>query len=212
MAGGSIVRERVREDAKETGRVEAFSDGVFAIAITLLVLDIKVPRLESLEEGGLLEALRRQWPSYLAFGSSFLTILIMWINHHNLMKVIRRIDHNFLLLNGLLLMWITLLPFPTSLISEHLLDSEGWLATAIYAGLSLMIAIFYNVVWFYAVKGGRLLDGGSNNSLAGSISRRYMFGPLLYLVAFALAFLSPLASIGICIGLAIFFAIPNRIT
>lgn len=208
-----MIANKAAEEIKETGRVEAFSDGVFAIAITLLVLEIKVPRIG---EGGdvvdLGTTLLKQWPSYLAFASSFLTILIMWINHHNLMKVIKRVDHNFLLLNGLLLMWITLVPFPTSLISEHLLEPEGWLAAAIYAGLGLMIAIFYNVLWFYSVKGGRLLGRGSNLALASSISRRYVFGPTFYLVALALAFASPLASISVCIGLALFFALPNETT
>jgi len=215
MAGTSRLMEsvgvetRVAEE-KETGRVEAFSDGVFAIAITLLVLDIKVPQLESIEEGGLLEALRKQWPSYLAFACSFLTILIMWINHHNFMKLIKRVDHSFLILNGLLLMGITLVPFPTALISEHLLGTEGWLAAAIYVGLSLMIAIFFNVLWFYSSRRGRLLGRGSDTVLAARTSRRYAIGPTLYLVAFVLAFVSPLASIGVCIGLGLFFAWPNN--
>ncbi len=209
--GNEVVPQQGTESDKETGRVEAFSDGVFAIAITLLVLDVKVPRFESLGEGGtLVNALLKQWPSYLAFGSSFLVILIMWVNHHNLMKVIKRTDHNFLLLNGLLLMWITLVPFPTALISEYLLQPEGTVAAALYSGLSVLIALSYNLLWFYSVGNNRLLDKKSDMQLAGSITRRYVLGPLFYLIAFAMAFVSAGVSVAICIALAIYFTIPNR--
>lgn len=201
---------RATEEAKDTSRVEAFSDGVFAIAITLLVLDVKVPRGEGLgESGALIDALLKQWPSYVGFVASFLTILVMWVNHHNLMKVIKRSDHIFLLLNGLLLMWITLVPFPTSLISEYMLQPDAWVAAAVASGLSFLIAVSYNLLWFYAVGGGRLLDYGSDMNLAGSITRRYIFGPLIYLVSFVMAFINAPVSIVLWAGIAVFFAIPN---
>ena len=99
-----------RADEKETGRLEAFSDGVFAIAITLLILEIHVPK--EVEKGGLAPALLAEWPSYLAFVSSFAIIGIMWINHHRMFEFVRRIDQTLLLLNGLLLLAITFIPFP----------------------------------------------------------------------------------------------------
>jgi uncharacterized membrane protein len=102
------------QEAKETGRLEAFSDGVFAIAITLLILEIKVPHAQELGPGtGLGAALLRLWPSYLAFVTSFATILGMWVHHHRLFTHIRRIDHTFLFWNGLLLFLVTVVPFPT---------------------------------------------------------------------------------------------------
>src|SRR5215469_2591255 len=103
--------------ASETGRVEAFSDGIFAIAATLLVLDLKVP-----QTGGrtLASALRSQWPTYLAFVTSFATILIMWINHHRIFTLIGRSDDRLLFYNGLLLFGVTLVPFPTALVAEYL--------------------------------------------------------------------------------------------
>ncbi len=202
---------KTADESKETGRVEAFSDGVFAIAITLLVLDVKVPRGEALGDSGkLVDALLHQWPSYVAFVASFLTILIMWVNHHNLMKVIKHTNHIFLLLNGLLLMWITLVPFPTALISEYMLQPDAWVAAAVASGLSLLIAISYNLLWFYAVGGGRLLDQGSDMHLAGSITLRYLLGPVIYLISFAMAFINAAISIAIWAGIAIYFAIPNR--
>src|SRR5512132_2117231 len=104
-----------QEQEKETGRIEAFSDGVFAIAITLLVLDLKVPR--DLDEGvSLAQALLRQWPSYLAFIASFATIGVMWINHHKLFTLIKRSDDVLLILNVILLLGVTLTPFPTALV------------------------------------------------------------------------------------------------
>ena len=106
-------------DSKDTARTEAFSDGVFAIAITLLVLDIKVPQ-ELPESVRLGTALLQLWPSYLAFLTSFVTIGIMWINHHRLFTLIKRSDHWLLQLNGLLLLEDTFLPFPTAIVAEGL--------------------------------------------------------------------------------------------
>src|SRR5207248_9103881 len=107
------------EGLKETGRIEAFSDGVFAIAITLLVLDIQVqlPR-EVSDPAVLLDRLAKLWPFYLAYVISFATIGIMWINHHRLLTLITHSDHVFLLLNTFLLFWISFVPFPTSLLAE----------------------------------------------------------------------------------------------
>ena len=103
--------------ANETARIEAFSDGVFAIAITLLVLDLKVPR--DLPDGQTLTgALLAQWPAYLAFASSFMTILIMWVNHHRIFTLVGRSDSRLLFFNGLLLMGVTVVPFPTALVAD----------------------------------------------------------------------------------------------
>src|SRR5215813_3568997 len=99
--------------SSETSRIEAFSDGVFAIAITLLVLDLKVPP----DPSGihrLAELLLSEWPAYLAFLTSFATILIMWINHHRIFTLVGRSDDRLLFYNGLLLLGVTVVPFPTS--------------------------------------------------------------------------------------------------
>ena len=110
----------VCNEEKETLRTEAFSDGVFAIAITLLVLDIKVPELDSLvEKGGLAQALLAQWPVYLAFMISFVNLLIIWVCHHNIFSLIRKTDGSFLYINGFLLLTVTVFPFTSSLLGEY---------------------------------------------------------------------------------------------
>src|SRR5690242_14008465 len=114
----------------ETGRLEAFSDGVFAIATTLLVLDLKVPGSGE----PLAETLLAEWPVFVAYVISFSFILIMWINHHWMFQHIVRIDSTFMLLNGLLLLGITVVPFPTNLVAQYVLTADQRLATAIYSG------------------------------------------------------------------------------
>jgi len=198
-----------RENLKETGRVEAFSDGVFAIAITLLVLDLHVPRgLHSV--AGLLGSLREQWPAYLAFLLSFATIGIMWINHHYLFNLITRTDHWLLVFNALLLLTITVVPFPTSLLAEYVGHDGQQVAMAVYSGWGLVIALMFNLVWRYATHGNRLISSRADPEVVRVISRGYAFGPFLYLLSFVLAFIFVPASLGVAIALAIFFALPGN--
>ena len=200
-------------DARGTGRVEAFSDGIFAVAITLLVLTINVPHADALRPGeSLLHALGQQWPSYLAYVTSFATILIMWVNHHNLFQQIWRTDHPFLLLNGVLLLGITVVPFPTALLATYIREPQARTAALVYSGMFLVIAIFFNLMWRYAAQDGRLLGPTADRRFVAVITRQYRTGPLLYLIPFALAFLSAFASFGFCMALAVYFALPISVT
>jgi uncharacterized membrane protein len=193
---------------KETGRVEAFSDGVFAIAMTLLVLDLKVPRASELASpAALLPALSRQWPTFAAYLTSFATILVMWVNHHKLFNLIRRTNGAFLFLNGLLLLFVTFVPFPTALVSEYLRRPEARTAAAIYSGTYVALAIAFNLLWRYASGRMRLLDSRTTRAQVEEINRHYAFGPALYFTAFVLAFWSVAASLCLCLGLAAFFAL-----
>jgi len=195
--------------SNDTARIEAFSDGVFAIAITLLVLDLKVPR--ELHEGQTLtSALAHQWPAYVAFVTSFLTILVMWINHHRMFTHIKRSNTLLLFFNGLLLLGITFLPYPTSVVAEHLQDHEQNAAVVFYCSTFLVIALFFNLLWRYAAYHNRLLDKNANATAVKSITQSYNFGPLLYLVATGIAFVSGLVSLIFTLILAIFFAIPDK--
>ena len=195
--------------SNDTARVEAFSDGVFAIAITLLVLDLKVPR--DLHEGRTLaDVLLEQWPAYLAFVTSFMTILVMWINHHRIFRLIGRSDDRLLLYNGLLLMGITLVPFPTSLVAEYLRHDGQRTAALVYNATFIVIGICFNLLWRTAAVNDRLLDARADRSAVRAISHAYRLGPVWYAIAFGLAFVSVTASLALNLGLALFFAAPTR--
>ena len=203
-----------QSDQKETGRLEAFSDGVFAIAVTLLVLDFKVPKPADLPAGpgtfgthGLLAAMLAQWPTLLAYLTSFLSILVMWVNHHLLFGLIRRTDHLFLYLNGLLLLFVTFVPFPTALVAAYLGRPGATAAAALYSATYLCIAIVYNALWRHASRDRLLLDGAASAAAIAEIDRSYRCGPPLYGLAFVLAFVNLTASLLTCLGLAVFFSI-----
>jgi uncharacterized membrane protein len=200
----------MNEDQKETGRVEAFSDGVFAIAITLLILELKVP-LFGVEHGDpssadLWHRLAADWHHYLAFFLSFVSILVMWVNHHRIFSVIRKCDDGFLFWNGLLLMCITVVPYPTALIAEYMDKSAANAAAAVYSGVGLIIALAFTALWQYAIRGGRLLTPGFREREVADLSRQYRYGPLAYATAFAVSFVSAAASIGLCLAMVVFFA------
>ena len=187
---------------KETARIEAFSDGVFAIAITLLILEIKVPTADNDLAGQLL----RQWPSYVAFVISFAFIGIMWINHHRLFSHIKRSNNALLFLNLLLLLGVTAVPFPTAVLAQHLGTGNQRAAAILYHGTYFAIAIFFNILWRYA--GRHLLGKEPDPSAADKISVQYGVGPLLYLVCIALTWVNVPASLLLSVALAIFFALP----
>lgn len=187
----------------ETGRIEAFSDGVFAIAITLLILAVKVPKAADLGEDGLSAALLAQWPQYLAFVTSFATILAKWINHHRIFTYIQRSDHTLLYWNGLVLLLVTFLPFPTALMAEYLQHPEGNVAGAVFAGTFVAISFSFKALWNYVSKNNNLLAQNIHPDDIEQINKRLRFAPLLYLGPFAVAFVAPKVSVGLCLCLAI---------
>jgi len=194
-------------DEKETGRVEAFSDGVFAIAITLLILDLHVPRdLPATTTLG--NALLTQWPSYLAFITSFALIGIMWINHHKLFTLIKRSDHLLLVFNLLLLLGATAVPFITSLLAEYIGHNGQRVAAMIYMGNFFAIAVFFNLLWRYAARGRRLLGRDVTEAEVRSINRSYALGPPVYLLCLMTAYFSVPIGLGMTIALVIFYALP----
>ncbi len=201
------------DEKKETTRVEAFSDGVFAIAITLLVLELK-PAIDHVLEGhpeiGLFGAMWEQWPIFLAFVISFATLGIMWLNHHRLFNLIIRIDHTLLVLNLFVLFAATVVPFPTALLGEYSKDPTSFRdATLLYGGAFVLVAIAYNLLWRYATYRNHLLDQHVDPQQVKRINRQYLFGPIMYAVAFALAWVSPVLSLGVEALLAAFYLLPG---
>jgi TMEM175 potassium channel family protein len=193
----------------ETNRVEAFSDGVFAIAITLLILEVKVPH-DVAPPMTLAQALGHQWPSYLAFVTSFFTILIMWVNHHRLFTHIGRCDDGLLFYNGFLLLGVAALPFPTALVAQYLGHAGQTTAASIYNGTLIAIAICFNLLWRSASRHGRLLHEDHDRDAIRHITESYRYGPLWYVVALALEFVSVTASLVLNLALALYFALPSK--
>ena len=197
------------DDEKQTARIEAFSDGVFAIAITLLILELKVPLFppqHNPSNGELLQSLGDDWHHYLAFFLSFTSILVMWVNHHRIFTVVRKADDAFIYWNGLLLLFITIVPFPTALIAEFMDKDAANTAAAVYSGMALLIALAFTGLWQHAIKDGRLLTKGFREREAEELTRQYRYGPVAYLIAFGLSFVSAKLSIGLCLALVVFFA------
>ncbi|HTP22036.1 MAG TPA: TMEM175 family protein [Solirubrobacteraceae bacterium] len=193
-----------------TGRLEAFSDGVIAVAITLLVLNIHVPTPPLLPGRTLAHELGANWPVYAAYVTSFLTIGIIWINHHVMIRRLREPDHMILFLNLLLLMSIAVLPFATSLMAAYLKQSRGQhLAAAVYSGAFLVMALFFATLnrHLLLVKPQSLREEipveRRRQILARSIS-----GVIPYAIATVLAVVSSYVTLGICAALAVFYALP----
>lgn len=192
--------------AKETSRLETFADGVFAIAITLLVLEIHVP------EGGedLGAAILAQWPSFAAYVISFLTIGVMWVSHHQMFTIIRRTTPTFLFLNVIFLLPVAFVPFPTALVAQHILDPDGrTTAVLIYGAVSVVIALMFNVLWWYAYRRGLIAEIADGSGLR--VSRGFLTGPLAYLAGTLIALVNPFLSMAIFFGLAIYWMLPGRI-
>jgi uncharacterized membrane protein len=193
---------------EETSRIEAFSDGIFAIAATLLILEIRTP--ENLHGGQLGGALASLWPSYLAFITSFFTIGVMWMNHHRLFNLIGKSDQGLLAANGLLLLGVTFVPFPTALLARFLTHADARVAAMFYNAVFLYIALAFQVLWRHASGHSRLLEDDADPESVAAITRQYRFGPVFYIVLIGIAYYSAGASLVLNLALAVFFAIPSR--
>lgn len=192
---------------KETGRLEAFSDGVFAIAITLLVLELKVPdvAVAGISPAVLAKALLKQWPSYVGLVTSFFTILIMWVHHHAILRVVRRTDAWLHFANGCLLLGITFVPYPTSILASYLETPAAKMAAAFYAGTFVFIAIcFY--LFIRAAFRKPLLSPTASVEFVNKTCHSYMYGPPLYLLATLAAIVDVRFSLAITTALWIFWA------
>ena len=187
-------------------RVEAFSDGVFAVAITLLALELRVP-----EDGGtLLHRMLTIWPSYLAYVVSFLTIGIMWLNHHTMFKHIVRVNRPLLLLNLLLLMVVAVVPFPTALageeLGEHLRGDDAKTIMVTYGLLMIVMSTFFSAVWWYVVFHPGMLDERLPSAAVRRSIPRFGIGLFGYLAATVIALVSPLTALVLFGLLALYYA------
>lgn len=162
-------------NGSQTTRLEAFSDGVFAIAITLLVLEIHVPS----GEGSLLHRLGSQWLVYVTFVVSFVVIGIMWLNHHEMFRVIRTVDHGVVVANLFLLLTVSFLPFPTKVMGEELGGTnfaDRQTAAVFYASSFVAVTIAFNALWWQATRQQRHVGPDIQKATLTARTRRYALG------------------------------------
>ena len=192
----------------ETARTEAFSDGVFAIAITLLILEIvvKVPH-EPLAADRLAAELSHLWPSYIAYFASFATIGVMWLNHHRLFTLIEKNDEGLASYNLALLLGVTWVPFPTALLASQLTSPGQRIAAIVYAGSFFVIAIIFNLMWRHACK-AQLVRAHLD---VDAITRQYAAGPVLYALLVGIGALNGVACLVVSAAIAIYFLLPPRL-
>jgi uncharacterized membrane protein len=193
-------------------RVEAFSDAVFAIIITLLALDLRVPRDEAQRSASLVDALLHQWPVYVAFIASFLQVGVLWANHHAMFHYIRRTDHRVLVYNLLLLMAVAVLPFTSALLAEYVRGSRSDLraAAVVYSGMLGICGVFLNAVWHHALDAGLVKPHADPHRLY-ALRRHWLLMPVFYAIALVFAMLSPRFSLGIYLLLLFYYALPGPI-
>ena len=194
------------------GRLEAFSDGVLAVAITLLVLNLHVPSATGSpgHPVSLGHELLKMWPQYAAYVTSFMTIGIIWINHHAMISRLREADHTILILNLFLLMSIAVIPFATDLMAAYLRGNQGeHLASAVYSGAFLLMSICFSALnrHILLMKVG-LLNDAPSEQWRRTAFRRSRLGLIPYLLATVLAAVSPYVTLAICGALAVFYALP----
>lgn len=193
----------------DTHRIEGFSDGFFAVVITLLVLDLRPPEDSGQSAAG---SLLELWPVAAAYLVSFINIYILWVSHHELMRIAARPQTGFLYLNGGLLLGIGIMPFATAFLADHLRGEDLRIAAMLYTGVFLWVAVFFNLLWRYLnAKPSRLLESVTPHD-RHRISRTQLVTLALYVGAFGLSWLSPPAGVGITVILAVFFAVADRLS
>lgn len=192
-----------------TSRITAFSDGVFSIAITLLVLNLRIPigPLSELPKG-LPDQLGKQWPSLLSYILSFVIIGIYWVAHHNMFHYIKRSDRPFLWINILLLMCVAFIPFPAGLLGAYPLET---ISLIIYASSLILTNLMLSLLWWYATSNHRLVDQDIDPHFVRVVNRRNMTAPVVYAASIGLSFLSPLASLIVFFLFPLYYIIPGHI-
>jgi len=196
-----------------SARVEAFSDGVLAIAITLLVLDLVVPSRATAAEHGLARALAEEWPSYLAYLVSFVVIGIIWVNHHTVFTKVHRVDRPVLFANLLVLLTVSLLPFPTRLLAEYLTaGDDSHVAAAVYSATMLVMGLSFALLWWTITRDARLLHEHLDAAGNRATLRRFAVGNVFYLITVGLSFASAIGALAVHAALAVYYCFDQLAT
>jgi uncharacterized membrane protein len=184
------------------GRLHALIDGVFAIALTLLVLDLPKPN----DSTRLVHDLAHQWPSYVAYLVSFTTIGVLWIEHHGMMSAVRSINRRFLERTLIFLLFVSIIPWPTALAASYADTDQARPAAILYATVMMLMGLSFAAGWRYLTAHPQLVSEPARGAFPAG-TRRAMIGGLVYLIAIAVAIVSPTASFGVDAAIAIYFAV-----
>jgi uncharacterized membrane protein len=176
---------------KETLRIETFSDGVFCIAVTLLSIEIGVELHGDVTDKELTHALLAKWPLYVAYVISFVNVLLAWIGHHGLFKMLHRSDNSIMITNGLLLMLVALVPFPTKTLGEFLVTDGLKTATIFYTGYFVLISIAFRLLWYAASRRPGILANDVTPTQIKQTTRNENIGLICNTIIFSVAFFNP---------------------
>jgi uncharacterized membrane protein len=174
------------------------------------VLAIKVPTMPDGDQPGyLVQQLEKEWPQYITYVISFITILLMWINHHVMFERVKKVDHTLMILNGLMLLPITLVPFPTSLLAVFILHPQARYAAGLFAGSYVMIAGMYNLVWSHITRLNEKLGIEEDKVHLHRQTNKVRLVFVMYMTTFLLGFVNPSACVVACFLIAVYFALPE---
>jgi uncharacterized membrane protein len=191
-------------------RLEAFSDGVLAIAITLLTLDLPRPSAGAvLEHHGLWGALVDEWPKLAAYALSFAIIGIIWVNHHGLLNRVAVVDRSLLFVNLLLLLFVTAIPWSTNLFAEYLKEggADSHVAAAVFSVNQLCMALGFNLLWLWVRRDARRLHESIDPAVARAQARRFSIGIFIYAIAVGLSFISAPWTLALHAAVALYYVV-----
>ena len=192
---------------KETLRIETFSDGVFCIAVTLLSIEIGVELHGDISNRGLQEALLHKWPICLAYVISFINVLLAWIGHHGLFKMFRQPDGSIMMTNGLLLMLVALVPFPTKTLGEFLLTDALQTAVIFYTGYFVLVSLAFRLLWYAASRKKELLIHDITKQQIKQTTRNENIGLICNTMIFGVAFINPLAALVLSFAMWVYWIV-----
>lgn len=196
----------LHEESESTARIEAFSDGIFGVAITLLAIDLKAPVINPVADHALLEAILERWPEYLGVLSSFASVLLMWMSHHEVFKKIRKVNVPIMLANGLLLLLIVGVPYPTGTMARYVLTNAGCYAAAFYAGYFVLVNGAFRLLWQVLLNNRDLLKRSVTEKSIRTFTRVMIAAVPAYAIIALVAFISPLGSVLLCNAMWIYWS------
>ncbi|MBK6773104.1 MAG: DUF1211 domain-containing protein [Ignavibacteria bacterium] len=202
------MENKIKEYTPGTNRMEAFSDGVFAIVVTLLVLELRVPVLpENFSTQDVLKELLRLFPKFFSFAMSFVIVAIFWVNHHQFFHSLEKTDRAMLWYNNLLLFWLSFVPFPTAFIGEH---PVSMIPVMLYGAVLFFAGVSFNLMLRYAVK-AKLFHKSVSDEVLNQSVKRGVIGPVVYFVSIISAFISVYVSLAIFLLVPVIYFIPQKI-